>query len=195
MRNINETKFRDVICFREDNELETLTPTFLPISHEFFSSQTWHKKITGYWFGMSIADLCGVFLYEIEPRSDDTPSFHWSVVGTRWPYPVRDENGVDENEIENANYSGLPNAYIWTGAPDFDGPDAAPTPLHALNSFCGVIMSWIEAIHDEGDMSVEFPVDVPANKSALEYADDIEKIILKIDDEYLRPAGLGSRTS
>ena len=59
------------------------------------------------------------FLYQITPQSDEVPEFHWIVVGPLLPYPIRDAEGVDRNETNVANYDRLPNAYIWTGHPDF----------------------------------------------------------------------------
>lgn len=154
---------------------------FLPIAHAYTSSLPWMKRRTGFWHGLSVRDLVAVFLYQIDPPSDDIPQFHWIVVGPLWPYPIRDESGVDQNEVNTLQYGGLPNAYIWTGYPEFSDGDSASNPIQALEAYHGAISDWVDAVLAADDLSRVFPVAVPADKTSEQYARDVSRHLKMIE--------------
>lgn len=134
----------------------------LPIAHDYTSSLAWMRKTFGFWHGITIGSLVGVFLYRIEPNNPDIPEYHCIVVGPKWPYPIWDEHRIDQNAIANSTYSGLPYAFIWAGdPPDFPDPDSSPNAACALDSYVGVIQDWIDAVKSGADLNDVFPVDVP----------------------------------
>jgi hypothetical protein len=155
-------------------------------AHDFMGRLPWIQKCMGFWAGIVIPELVGVFLYKVVPRKPEIPEHHWIVVGPKWPYAELDENRVDQNALRNQTYSGLPNAYIWAGhTPASGDPDDAPNPACALDSYVGVIGEWVKAVRSGGDIANVFPVDVPSGKSAQEYANDIEPLLRRIDAEVL----------
>lgn len=157
----------------------------LQAAHDYMGDLPWIQKCMGFWAGMVVPDLVGVFLYKIVPKKPDIPEYHWIIVGPKWPYPEIDENRVDQNEIKNRTYAGLPHAYIWSGHPDFADGDDAPNPACALDSYVGVIGEWVKAVQSDADLAKVFPVNVPSGKTALEYANDIAPLLKKIDEEML----------
>ncbi|MEB2846891.1 hypothetical protein GAO09_16765 [Rhizobiales bacterium RZME27] len=157
----------------------------LAIAYDYTSSLRWMKKNRGCWHGLTVGGLCGVFLFRIEAYNK-VPEYHWVVVGQKWPYPKWNDQKVDENAVANATYAGLPHAYIWTGMPpEFPGADCSPDPLTALEAYVGVIQDWIDAVRADGDLTEVFPVEVPANRSAVEYAGDVERLLLRIQRELI----------
>lgn len=157
---------------------------FLPIAHEYSSRLNWTKRCLGFWPGLVVPNLVGVFLYRFAPQPD-VPEYHWFVVGHCWPYPVRDEDNVDTSFGERANYDGLPNAYIWTGAPDFECEDASSTPLQALDSYVGVMRDWVKTVRGGKPLHHAFPVDVPIGRSALNYAEIVDARLDRVEAEVL----------
>jgi hypothetical protein len=155
----------------------------LPIAHNY-AHFGWSQKCIGFWHGLTIARLVGVFLYRFVPKSPDIPEYHWIIVGSKFPFPDFNESWA-QHKKKCASYNGLPNAYIWAGHPEFDDADAAPNPAAALDSYVGVIGAWIGAVRNGDDLTKMFPVEVPANKTPLEYADDIELLLKRIDAEIL----------
>jgi hypothetical protein len=188
MLSANETGFtnvRLVTTWLENPNIQVSEKQFLPIAHAYTSTLSWATKRTGYRHGVTVESLIGVFLYRVSPTRPDIPEYHWIIVGPRWPYPEVDENRIDQNEIRNRTYSGLPHAYIWTGYPDFSDPDRAPNPACALDSYVGIICEWVKAVRNNSDLSMVYPVDVPSGKTALEYANDIDPLLKQIDTEIL----------
>ncbi len=184
----DETGFsgiRFVDSWLAQNALPVSEKQFLPIAHAYTSSLEWMSRRTGYWHGLTVLGLVGVFLYRIAPAKPEIPEYNWIVVGPRWPHAELDKAGIDQNDIRNQFYAGLPHAYIWTGHPGFTERDDAPNPACALDSYVGVIGGWVSAVQSGGDLSELFPVGVPSGKTALEYANDIAPLLKKIDDEVL----------
>ncbi len=157
----------------------------LQAAHDYIGELPWIQKCMGFWAGIVVPELIGVFLYKIVPKKPDIPEYHWIIVGPRWPYPDIDESRVDQNEFRNRTYARLPHAYIWTGHPDFAVGDGAPNPAGALDSYVGLIGEWVKAVQSDSDLAKLFPVNVPSGKTAHEYADDIAPLLKKIDEEIL----------
>lgn len=179
------TNLKAVKDWLESSNLSYTEKFFLPIAHQYTSSLGWMNRRIGYWHGLTIDGLVGVFLYRIVPTRPDIPEYHWIVVGPKWPYPEYNKLGVDQSELVDKRYSGLPHAYIWTGHPDFSDRNSAPNPACALDSYVGVIGEWVHAIKTDGDLSEVFPVEVPSGKTALEYADDVHSLLEKIETEII----------
>ncbi len=178
------TGFRDIRRVEEwldKPSVEAPERRMLAIAHEYASTRPWMERITGYWHGLTVAGLVGVFLYRIVPPRPDIPEFHWIVVGTDWPYPVVDESGVDTNAAASAAYDGLPNAYIWSGYPDFADKDASASPREALESYAGVMGAWVAAARSGQPLDKLFPVKVPAARTTADYASEIARRIQQIE--------------
>lgn len=147
----------------------------LGIAHDYIDSLTWIKKVVGFWPGLVIPDFVGVFLYKIVGVNESIPSFHWIIVGPKWPYPVW-ENGVDVNKERVKSYCGLPFAYIWAGDECKREPEHENlSPMHAIEGYCGILEDWMGSVGClEADMTQYFPFDIPENFSAKDYAKCIE---------------------
>jgi hypothetical protein len=187
IRNPNE-KFTGISDFSDWDNLSLEQKAALSVlfrsSKIYVGHLSWVKECVECWKGILVPDLVGVFLYRIAPTRPTIPEYHWIVVGPVWPEFDQNNNTVDTNTI-NGTYSGLPNAYIWTGYPDFDDDKSAPNPALALASYCSVLEDWIRAVRAGGNPSKVFPVATPEAKTRVQYADETELLLVRIKNEIL----------
>jgi hypothetical protein len=142
----------------------------------------WVKKTLEIWKGFSFDGVVGVHLVRLEPNRPTVPQYHWIISGPVW----KCEDMIAKDPIVHEGYRGLPCAYIWSGYPEFDDPNAAPTPLRALESYCGVIERWVAGVRRAGDGSRLFPVATPEAITRIQYADYVEPILGRVRAEILR---------
>ena len=143
----------------------------------------WVRKTLELWKGLSVEGVVGVHLLRLEPHNPKVPEYHWIVSGPVW----KCEDLSTKDPIVHEKYRGLPCAYIWSGYPEFEDPGAAPSPLRALESYCGVIEKWVAGVRHEGDGSKLFPVAPPEAITRKQYAEFVEPILKRIRAEILRP--------
>lgn len=81
----------------------------------------------------------------------------------------------------------LPSAYIAV--------DDALNPACALDAYVAVMEDWIAAVRQNQLLDNVYPVKVPSDMSKSEYANKLEALLHKIDDDVLEPrkAELGDR--
>jgi hypothetical protein len=136
----------------------------------------WVEEVQKIWEALIFDDLLGVYLFELKPKKPEIPIYHWIIVGPVWNYADLEKREI----IVSSSYRGLPCAYIWSGYPSFDDPNAAQNPSQALESYCGVVENWINAVRRNGKSLGVFPVLPPELVSRKEYADIIEPLLNRI---------------
>jgi hypothetical protein len=141
----------------------------------------WVRKTLEIWKGLSFDGLVAVHLIRVEPNAPTVPEYHWIISGPVW----KCHDLIAKVPIVQGDYRGLPCAYIWSGYPEFNDPYAAPSPLLALESYCGVIERWVEGVRREGDGSRLFPVLTPEAVTRKEYAEHVEPILKHLRVEVL----------
>jgi len=155
---------------------------FLAIAHHFVSQMPWIKDVNGFWHGLTLPRLMAIFLYEITPVKPSVPNFHWICVGAKWPYPELGDSPVSSTTNETSMH--MPNVYIWTGHPDFEGQDASINPTEALQSYCYVMKDWLDSVHAGNGLDKCYPVEVPEETSLHCYANYLDSKLNYIKENY-----------
>ncbi len=100
--NIDFSKLRPIDGVKGEDEEET--KQFLTLYQEaksFLSKFSWCVEIRNSYFGGGVADIVGVFLFEIMPSKPEVDSFLWVVVGDIPPaYLVTDNTSDASHALE-----------------------------------------------------------------------------------------------
>ena len=70
----------DAMAGEDDEETDQLR-TLYEDAKEFIKSFKWSGKVENVYFGLGVADVIGVFLFELVPVSEDVDRFLWVIVG------------------------------------------------------------------------------------------------------------------
>ena len=102
MNNVDYSKLLDIRLMRGEDEEETRQfHGLLNKSDQYIESFPWYKSTRRVYFGYGVADICGLFLFEIVPAESKVDSVLWVVVGDLPPaYLVVDDAPEPSRALE-----------------------------------------------------------------------------------------------
>ena len=82
MKKIDYSKLTaiDAMVGEDDEETDQLRALY-ENAKVFIESFKWYGKIRNVYFGLGVADVIGVFLFELAPVSEDVDRFLWVIIG------------------------------------------------------------------------------------------------------------------